>query len=122
MAIDKDTTDDVEMLYVDKGATPNAHDFSGGFGLDAKDNGPQAIELNDKLIAGGADIIFPVAGAQTQITLSEIKAKRAQTKVIGVDGDQRKSLNSPLIIGSALKHIQSDAVAAIKAFYENKNE
>lgn len=44
--------------------------------------------INDALVQQGSDIIFPVAGPQTEDTLSSLK-KYGQGKIIGVDTDQQ---------------------------------
>lgn len=107
----------VEMVYVN-GTSASDADFSKGFGLDASQNGPQATTISQQLLKNGADIIFPVAGAQTQLTIREIQRQRAKAKVIGVDGDLKKALNnSPYVIGSALKNIQQDSIEALTAFF-----
>lgn len=45
--------------------------------------------INDALGQEGSDIIFPVAGPQTEDTLSSLK-KYGQGKIIGVDTDQQR--------------------------------
>ncbi|AHI53489.1 ribose/galactose ABC transporter substrate-binding protein [Spiroplasma sabaudiense Ar-1343] len=58
--------------------------FSGSFGV----GGGKAI--SEKLISEGANIIFPVAGPQTEDTLGTIKERNKEGKVfvVGVDTDQ----------------------------------
>lgn len=58
--------------------------FSGDFTQGSK--GSQAI--NDDLVRQKTNIIFPVAGPQTEDTLSSLK-KSGQGKIIGVDTDQQ---------------------------------
>lgn len=123
MAVDAHGNDNsatpVKMVYVDADASKS--DFSGGFGLDNASFGNVASTISDKLLDKGADIIFPVAGAQTQLTIKEIQKKHAKAKVIGVDGDLKQALNgSEYVIGSALKNITSDSIEALKAFYNAK--
>lgn len=117
MAVDLDVTDDIEMVYYNGSASID--DFSGGFNLDmtAGQAGAKALDITKRLISRGADIIFPVAGPQTEITINEIKRQGARVKVIGVDSDARTNYNSDLIIGSAIKDMNVDINDALKAFY-----
>lgn len=116
MAVDLDVNDDIEMVYYNGSASID--DFSGGFNLDMNQGQPgaKALDITKRLISRGADIIFPVAGAQTEITLNEIKSQGARVKVIGVDSDARSIYNSNLIIGSAIKDMNVDINDALKAF------
>lgn len=115
MAVETDKTN-FEMVYV--GDTPSKLDFSGGFGVDNAGKGPQATTITEKLLEKGADVIFPVAGPQIQLVVKAIQRKQTATKVIGVDGDQKAAYGYDEIIGSALKHLQKDILAALDAYYK----
>lgn len=64
------------------------------------------------LIDGGADVILPVAGAQTSDVITEIKASndsiKNRVKIIGVDTDQAKSYpdDKELFVTSIEKKVQ----------------
>lgn len=81
------------------------------------------IPINQALIDGGAQIIFPVAGQETNDTIGQIRQKNMQGKVyvVGVDTDQVQSFkqDSDLFITSGtIKLVGSvaDAISHSKYF------
>lgn len=101
----------VDMVYAN-GTVPTASDFTtDGFASPSS----QAQELVKKYLANGADVIFPVAGAQIKDALSVVRGQRV--KVLGVDGDQNAVYNTDQIIGSALKDISGEVIKALTSFY-----
>ncbi|WP_342261047.1 BMP family ABC transporter substrate-binding protein [Spiroplasma endosymbiont of Notiophilus biguttatus] len=81
--------------------------FSGDFTQGSK--GSQAI--NDDLARQKTNIIFPVAGPQTEDTLSSLK-KSGQGKIIGVDTDQQ--LQYPQSADRFITSAEKDLISSIK--------
>lgn len=67
--------------------------------------------INDALVQQGSDIIFPVAGPQTEDTLSSLK-KVGQGKIIGVDTDQQ--LQYPQSADRFITSAKKNLVSSIK--------
>ena len=67
--------------------------------------------INDVLVQQGSDIIFPVAGPQTEDTLASLK-KFGQGKIIGVDTDQQ--LQYPQFADRFITSAEKDLISSIK--------
>lgn len=80
--------------------TPEANNYgidkftSGSF----ESNSPQAINLIQKLITNNAKVIFPIAGPQTQLAVTQVTQNNKPVMVIGVDTPQENdnSLKQPM--------------------------
>ena len=80
--------------------------FSGNFTQGSE----SSKAINDALGQEGSDIIFPVAGPQTEDTLTKIK-KYGQNKIIGVDTDQQ--LQYPQSADRFITSAEKDLVSSI---------
>ncbi|AHF57211.1 BMP family ABC transporter substrate-binding protein [Spiroplasma eriocheiris] len=74
-------------------------------------------DISDSLISKGANVIFPVAGPQTQDTIDRIKYNKSNAKIVGVDTEQSKIYGEYYIITSALKEIATSTQDALKNIY-----
>lgn len=99
--------------------------FTGSFELGAAKN----CSIIERLVRKGADIIFPVAGVQTQDVINFISNKnkvngKTNIKIIGVDTDQSIQYpnNKELIITSALKEIKYSLMQVLEAWKKDNND
>ncbi|ELL44210.1 BMP family ABC transporter substrate-binding protein [Spiroplasma melliferum] len=76
--------------------------------------------ISDELLARGARIIFPVAGAQVQDTINQIKVNKANAKIVGVDTEQSKIYGEDYVVTSALKQIATSTFDALKNIYSSE--
>lgn len=67
--------------------------------------------INDALVQQGSNVIFPVAGPQTDDTLSSLK-KAGNGKIVGVDTDQQ--LQYPQSADQFITSAEKDLVTSIK--------
>lgn len=70
----------------------------------------QSKGINDALVRAGSNIIFPVAGPQTEDTLSALKSSSG--KIIGVDTDQQ--LQYPQAADRFITSAEKNLVSSIK--------
>ncbi|WP_375317401.1 BMP family ABC transporter substrate-binding protein [Spiroplasma endosymbiont of Virgichneumon dumeticola] len=83
----------------------SGNQFSGNF----TQGSDSSRGINDSLIRQGADIIFPVAGPQTEDTLAALKSGNG--KIIGVDTDQQ--VQYPKSTDRFITSAQKDIVSSI---------
>ncbi|WP_425378129.1 BMP family ABC transporter substrate-binding protein [Spiroplasma endosymbiont of Polydrusus pterygomalis] len=76
--------------------------------------------ISDELLSRGARIIFPVAGAQVQDTINQIKVHKVNAKVVGVDTEQSKIYGENYVVTSALKQIGTSTYDALKNIYSQE--
>ncbi|WP_425380383.1 BMP family ABC transporter substrate-binding protein [Spiroplasma endosymbiont of Stenodema calcarata] len=74
---------------------------------------------SDYLISKKANIIFPVAGPQTQDTIDRIKYNKVSAKVVGVDTEQSKIYGDQYIITSGLLNIAQATEDALLNIYSS---
>ncbi|WP_424526918.1 BMP family ABC transporter substrate-binding protein [Spiroplasma endosymbiont of Glossina fuscipes fuscipes] len=75
--------------------------------------------ISDYLISKKANVIFPVAGPQTQDTIDRIKYNEANTKVVGVDTAQSEIYGDQYIITSGLLNIAQATEDALTNIYSS---
>ncbi|KAF0851282.1 MAG: BMP family ABC transporter substrate-binding protein [Spiroplasma poulsonii] len=73
--------------------------------------------ISDYLISKQANVIFPVAGPQTQDTIDRIKYNEAKAKVVGVDTAQAEIYGDQYIITSGLLNIAQATEDALINIY-----
>ncbi|WHQ36554.1 BMP family ABC transporter substrate-binding protein [Spiroplasma sp. SV19] len=76
--------------------------------------------ISDELLSRGAKIIFPVAGAQVQDTVNQIRTNNVNTKIVGVDTEQSKIYGEDIVVTSALKQISTSTFDALKNIYSSQ--
>ncbi|WP_425380612.1 BMP family ABC transporter substrate-binding protein [Spiroplasma endosymbiont of Stenodema calcarata] len=76
--------------------------------------------ISDELLSRGAKIIFPVAGAQVQDTVNQIKINKLKAKIVGVDTEQSKIYGEDMVITSALKQISTSTFDALNNIYSSQ--
>lgn len=110
----------IDKLYPVTNVTPkNFEAFSGTFKL------TDGLIITEKLLNLGANIIFPVAGAQTQDVITKINSSNNKNiKIIGVDTDQSKMYvkHKALFLTSALKKIKKSITNTLKQWNKNNND
>ncbi|WP_342276585.1 BMP family ABC transporter substrate-binding protein [Spiroplasma endosymbiont of Nebria brevicollis] len=96
----------------------SGNQFSGNF----TQGSDSSRGINDSLVRQGADIIFPVAGPQTEDTLAALKSGNG--KIIGVDTDQQAQYpkSADRFITSAQKDIVSSVDLMLWRSVDRTNE
>lgn len=115
--LDLETTGDNKVLPISWVTSDGKVDTTTG--LDIKNyasgsfnaNEPKATTLTSQMVSNKASFIFPIAGPQTQLVVSQIKGMGGHTAVLGVDTAQENVDN--------LKIPLKDAPATSKTFINN---
>lgn len=97
----------------------NNEAFSGSFKI------TDGLIITEKLLKLGANIIFPVAGGQTQDAIAKINSSgNKNVKIIGVDTDQSKMYvkDQNLFLTSALKQIEKSIINTLKQWNKNNDD
>ncbi|AOX43824.1 ribose/galactose ABC transporter substrate-binding protein [Spiroplasma sp. NBRC 100390] len=76
--------------------------------------------ISDELLSRGAKIIFPVAGAQVQDTVNQIRINKINAKIVGVDTEQSKIYGEDIVVTSALKQISTSTFDTLENIYSSE--